>query len=221
MRRRRSRGDGGELGSQSASSPVPRGKPGIGLHTLLMYHGGIAPAPHKARPDQLTPVEREEISRAMVSGDSVRSMTSALGRAPPTISWEISRNGGRYAYRAAAAQDVQVHRPDDPNHACCNDAQYCVRRWYRYSKTSGRRSRSSGTSDCTTATTSWRSATRRSTDRSTPLGGVSFRRNRASAYEHGDRFERTSGTVLKRNGGRRSSMHARSRIDPPTPRTAA
>ncbi|NMM92591.1 IS30 family transposase [Rhodococcus sp. SRB_17] len=90
------------------------GKAPGSVFTLLKYHGGIAPEPHKARSDHLTPVEREAISRAIVSGDSVRSIASALGRAPSTISREISRNGGRHAYRAVAAQEragAQAKRP--------------------------------------------------------------------------------------------------------------
>jgi IS30 family transposase len=90
------------------------GKAPGSVFTVLKYHGGIAPEPYKARSDHVTPVEREAISRAIVSGDSVRSIASALGRAPSTISREINRNGGRHAYRAAAAQErasVQAKRP--------------------------------------------------------------------------------------------------------------
>ncbi|UPU46536.1 MULTISPECIES: IS30 family transposase [Rhodococcus] len=80
-------------------------KPPGSVFTVLKYHGGIAPEPHTVRSGHLTPVEREAISRSIVSGDSVRSMASALGRVPSTISREINRNGGRHAYRAAAAQE--------------------------------------------------------------------------------------------------------------------
>jgi len=47
--------------------------------------------------------EREDISRGLVASRSVRSMALALGRAPSTISREISRNGASRWYRAAAA----------------------------------------------------------------------------------------------------------------------
>jgi IS30 family transposase len=47
--------------------------------------------------------EREEISRALVAGDSMRSIAAALGRAPSTISREINRNGDRDNYRASQA----------------------------------------------------------------------------------------------------------------------
>jgi IS30 family transposase len=51
----------------------------------------------------LTLAEREEISRDLVAGRSVRSMAVALGRSPSTVSREIIRNGGSRWYRAAAA----------------------------------------------------------------------------------------------------------------------
>lgn len=47
--------------------------------------------------------EREEISRGMAAGVSLRSIARGLGRAPSTISRELRRNGGMRRYRAAAA----------------------------------------------------------------------------------------------------------------------
>jgi IS30 family transposase len=62
----------------------------------------------------LTLAEREEISRGVVAGRSVRAMAIAMDRAPSTISREIRRNGGSRRYRAAAADKrawKQAHRP--------------------------------------------------------------------------------------------------------------
>jgi len=47
--------------------------------------------------------EREEISRGLVAGQSIRALARALGRAASTVSREIRRNGGSRRYRAAAA----------------------------------------------------------------------------------------------------------------------
>jgi IS30 family transposase len=47
--------------------------------------------------------EREEISRGLAQGESVRSLARRLGRAPSTISREIRRHGGHTAYRASVA----------------------------------------------------------------------------------------------------------------------
>ena len=56
-----------------------------------------------ARTTALTLAEREEISRAVAEGQSIRSIAARLGRAPSTVSREIKRNGGRASYRASEA----------------------------------------------------------------------------------------------------------------------
>ena len=53
----------------------------------------------------LTLAEREEISRGLVEGRSVRAIAMALGRAASTISREIGRNGGSRRYRAEASDE--------------------------------------------------------------------------------------------------------------------
>jgi len=58
--------------------------------------------------------EREEISRAVVAGESIRSVAARLARSPSTISREIHRNGGAACYRAAQADQAawdRAHRP--------------------------------------------------------------------------------------------------------------
>ena len=58
--------------------------------------------------------EREEISRSVVAGDSIRSIAKKLGRAASTISREIERNGDRTSYRASLADRAaweRAHRP--------------------------------------------------------------------------------------------------------------
>jgi IS30 family transposase len=49
--------------------------------------------------------EREDISRGIASGSSLREIARRLDRAASTLSREISRNGGRPTYRAHAADD--------------------------------------------------------------------------------------------------------------------
>lgn len=65
--------------------------------------GGIRPPDRKRRDTYLSIEEREDISRGIVAGLSIRSIAQSLGRAPSTISREISRNGGRIKYRASKA----------------------------------------------------------------------------------------------------------------------
>lgn len=54
--------------------------------------------------------EREEISRGMAAGVSLRSVARRLGRAPSTISRELERNGGHRLYRTAAADERAWNR---------------------------------------------------------------------------------------------------------------
>jgi IS30 family transposase len=63
---------------------------------------------------QLSLAEREEISRGLAGGASLRSIAAGLGRASSTVCREVARNGGRRRYRAAVAEDrawVRGRRP--------------------------------------------------------------------------------------------------------------
>jgi IS30 family transposase len=84
------------------------------IQRILAETGGIRPAQRCRSKLALTLAEREEISRAVVAGDSVRSIASRLGRAPSTISRELKRNGGQGCYRASQADRAawdRAHRP--------------------------------------------------------------------------------------------------------------
>ena len=81
---------------------------------ILAETGGIRPATRRRSPRTLSLAEREEISRALVAGHSIRSIAAAQGRAPSTISREIRRNGGAERYRASYADQAawdRAHRP--------------------------------------------------------------------------------------------------------------
>ncbi len=58
--------------------------------------------------------EREEISRGVAAGDSLRSIGVRLGRAASTISRELARNGGRSRYRAHHADRTALRRAKRP-----------------------------------------------------------------------------------------------------------
>jgi IS30 family transposase len=73
------------------------------VYSVLAAHGGIAPAPRCRSPITLSVNEREEISRGVARGDSLRAIGLILDRAPSTISRELSRHGGRRIYRAGLA----------------------------------------------------------------------------------------------------------------------
>jgi IS30 family transposase len=76
---------------------------------------GNAPRPLSGR--YLGLAEREEISRGLAAGDSLRRIAGALGRDPGTVSREIARNGGRRAYRAVTAQRAAADRARRPKTA--------------------------------------------------------------------------------------------------------
>ena len=81
---------------------------------ILVQTGGIRPAQRHRSRLALTLAEREEISRAVAAGHSIRSIASLLGRAPSTISREIQRNGGQQCYRASQADEAAWDRVQRP-----------------------------------------------------------------------------------------------------------
>ena len=84
------------------------------IQNILSQTGGIRPAQRKRSRLALTLAEREEISRGVVAGRSMRSMARSLGRAPSTVSREIRRNGGRRCYRANQADKSAWDRAQRP-----------------------------------------------------------------------------------------------------------
>src|SRR6478752_6630090 len=74
-----------------------------GVYRVLALNGGIAPLPRRRAARALRLVEREEISRGIAAGWSIRRIAQGLGRSPSTIGREIKRNGGNSAYRANEA----------------------------------------------------------------------------------------------------------------------
>ena len=84
------------------------------IRGVLAQSGGIRPAPRRRFRLALTLAEREDISRSVVAGHTIRSMAVSLGRAPSTISREIGRNGGRQGYRASEADQAAWDRARRP-----------------------------------------------------------------------------------------------------------
>ena len=73
------------------------------IHHVLALTGGIAPVARRRGAVALVLGEREEISRGIAAGRSIRRIAAGLGRSPSTVSREVSRHGGRSAYRATDA----------------------------------------------------------------------------------------------------------------------
>jgi len=87
------------------------------IQRILAETGGICPAQRRRSRLALSVAEREEISRAVVAGCSMRSVAASLGRAVSTISREIRRNGGQACYRASQADRAAWDRALRPK-AC-------------------------------------------------------------------------------------------------------
>ena len=87
---------------------------GSRIHHVLAFTGGIVPVKHKRASRALRLEEREEISRGIAGGDSLRRIAARLQRPVCTISRELSRNGGRCAYRASEADALAWQRAGRP-----------------------------------------------------------------------------------------------------------
>ena len=79
------------------------GKDHVVVHFVLARHGGIAPPVRRRSQRVLTLAEREDISRGIASGCSLRTIAQQVRRAPSTVSREVARHGGRTQYRGSEA----------------------------------------------------------------------------------------------------------------------
>src|ERR1700733_9400152 len=81
------------------------GRPHPTIRKLLLPRGGIAPTARRRSRLALTLAEREDISRGIASGSSIREIARHVNRAASTVSREVVRHGGRPAYRAHEANN--------------------------------------------------------------------------------------------------------------------
>ena len=89
-------------------------RPHSSVRGILERTGGIRPAIRRRSSRSLSLSEREEISRGLAAGRSLRSIALRLGRAPSTISRELDRNGGLGSYRAHVAEQAAWDRACRP-----------------------------------------------------------------------------------------------------------
>ena len=113
--------------SAAAISRALERKNKTGVERIVVLHGGIGPAPRRRALAALRFEEREEISRGIAVGRSIRQIAQGLGRAPSTVSREIRRNGGSQAYRANRADRRARERASRPKP--CRLALYSALRW--------------------------------------------------------------------------------------------
>lgn len=99
-----------KAGESTRSIGWALGRRSSSIYQLLAARGGIAPVPRRRSAVALTLEEREEISRGLAAGDSVRSIAARLDRSASTVSREVARNGGRRRYRASVAEQAAWDR---------------------------------------------------------------------------------------------------------------
>ena len=66
------------------------GRHAASIHGVVSHTGGIAPPARRRSARSLTVAEREEISRGLAAGHSIRAIARSLGRAASTVSREIA-----------------------------------------------------------------------------------------------------------------------------------
>ena len=105
------------------------------IHGLLSRTGGIRPRKRKRSSQALSLAEREEISRGLVLGCSIRAIAVQLDRAPSTVSREVKRNGDVQSYRATSADKNAWDRSERPkvcklvqNRPLCRKVEMKLRR---------------------------------------------------------------------------------------------
>jgi IS30 family transposase len=84
------------------------------IHAVVRQAGGLPPRRVHRSGIRLSLEEREEISRGLRAGESLRTIGARLGRAPSTISREVAGAGGRAGYRAWHAERMAAHRARRP-----------------------------------------------------------------------------------------------------------
>lgn len=92
-------------------------KPPRTIHGHLALKGGICPVKRQRSTRHLTLTQREEISRGLAAGHSLRSIAADLQVVASTVSREIARNGGALAYRALKAESIAERNGQRPK-AC-------------------------------------------------------------------------------------------------------
>ena len=107
-----------EAGQTFTEIAASVGRPLSTVRDYVARHGFRRPVgPPAWSSARMSLMDREEISRGLVAGESLRSIARRLDRAPSTICREVNTNGGRGAYRAVDAEDRVRERAKRPEGA--------------------------------------------------------------------------------------------------------
>lgn len=87
------------------------------IHAVVRQAGGVPLRRRYRSTLRLSLEEREEISRGLTAGESLRGIGARLRRAPSTIAREVAGYGGRSGYRAWQAERLAAARARRPKPA--------------------------------------------------------------------------------------------------------
>ncbi len=107
---------------REAGVPVKRiakhlGRQNSSLRTFIADAGGRCPSARERCELRLSLAEREEISRGLAAGLSIRAIACGMARSASTICREVNTNGGRSKYRALPADRGAQRRALRPKRA--------------------------------------------------------------------------------------------------------
>jgi IS30 family transposase len=121
---------------REAGVPVKRiakhlGRQNSSLRKFIADHGGTRPSGRERSELRLSLEEREEISRGLAAGLSIRAIAAGLERSPSTVCREVNANGGRRSYRALKADrgaETRALRPKRAKLSQCRRLRGTVER---------------------------------------------------------------------------------------------
>lgn len=87
------------------------------IQRFMARTGGLMRRARERSGLRLSLADREELSRGLVAGDSLRQIAARLGRAASTISREVAWNGPRDVYRAWRGEKTAARRARRPKPA--------------------------------------------------------------------------------------------------------
>jgi len=116
-----------EAGEWQRSISRRLGRPLATVRTQLVSAGWNRPVPVREWSSlRLSLFEREEISRGLAGGESLRCIAHRLGRSPSTVSREVKTNGGHLKYRATVAHRASRTRAKRPKVMKLTECPRCV-----------------------------------------------------------------------------------------------
>ncbi len=121
---------------REAGVPVKRiarhlGRQNSSLRQFIADYGGTRPSARQRSDLRLSLAEREEISRGLAVGLSMRAIAEGLHRSPSTVCREVNANGGSAKYRALQADrraSRQALRPKRAKLSQCRRLRGAVER---------------------------------------------------------------------------------------------